>query len=383
MIAKDSVEEIGEGDVVIDIPCVDTSSNFPPSSGPVFYNTHMQPNRDISVAAVSAFMKLYPAKEGRGTTYVDALAATGIRGIRIAKETDAGVVLNDISPAACEMIAHNVEKNGIDCEVVNENANVILHKRTFDVVDLDPFGTPVPFLDSAVRSTKSLLCVTATDTAPLCGAHKNSGIRTYAAVALNNEYHGEMGLRILLGTIARTFAKYDRTMIPLLTYASRHYVRTYVRVVKGAKSADSMMKLMGFVSHCNNCGHRTFHYGLLPQLPASCELCSEKVTAAGPLWLGNMHDTDFCDVALDEIGRRDFSKLCGGIVTLCRDEVDVPFFFDHHVVCKNIGISPKKIDELVLLLKEHGFKASRAHVTGTGFKTDARIDAIENIIKQM
>ena len=72
-------------------------------------------------------------------------------------------------------------------------------RGAFNIVDLDPFGSPAPYLDAATRSVVHLLEVTATDTAPLCGAHFNSGMRKYAAVPLNNEFHSEMGVRILLG----------------------------------------------------------------------------------------------------------------------------------------------------------------------------------------
>jgi tRNA (guanine26-N2/guanine27-N2)-dimethyltransferase len=43
-------------------------------------------------------------------------------------------------------------------------------KHYFDVVDLDPYGSAIPFLDSAIQSMADggLLCVTFTDMAVLC-----------------------------------------------------------------------------------------------------------------------------------------------------------------------------------------------------------------------
>ncbi len=45
----------------------------------------------------------------------------------------------------------------------------------FDVVDLDPYGAPVTFLDGAVQSVADggLLLVTCTDMAVLCGEIEN------------------------------------------------------------------------------------------------------------------------------------------------------------------------------------------------------------------
>ena len=46
--------------------------------------------------------------------------------------------------------------------------------QAFDVVDLDPYGTPAMFLDSAVQTCVDggLMAVTATDMAVLCGNNK-------------------------------------------------------------------------------------------------------------------------------------------------------------------------------------------------------------------
>jgi len=40
----------------------------------------------------------------------------------------------------------------------------------------------MPFADAAFANCRDLVCVTATDTAPLCGAHFNSGVRSYSAI---------------------------------------------------------------------------------------------------------------------------------------------------------------------------------------------------------
>ncbi len=48
------------------------------------------------------------------------------------------------------------------------------HRRPsdrFTIVDLDPYGSPTPFLDAAVQCTEDggLMCITCTDMAVLCG----------------------------------------------------------------------------------------------------------------------------------------------------------------------------------------------------------------------
>lgn len=45
--------------------------------------------------------------------------------------------------------------------------------KSFDVIDLDPYGTAAPFIDAAVQSVSDggLLCVTCTDLAVLAGTN--------------------------------------------------------------------------------------------------------------------------------------------------------------------------------------------------------------------
>lgn len=95
------------------------------------------------------------------------------------------VVANDLEAAAVESIRRNVAFAG---EAV---ANVVIPMETdarvlmlqleksFDVVDLDPYGTPAMFLDSAMQTVKDggLMLITATDMAVLCGNNKEVCLR--------------------------------------------------------------------------------------------------------------------------------------------------------------------------------------------------------------
>ncbi|WP_094229169.1 tRNA (guanine(10)-N(2))-dimethyltransferase [Methanolobus psychrotolerans] len=378
------VRSVKEGDTEVLVPVPDEGSNFAPSAAPVFYNPVMEMNRDISVAATSAFVKKMEYGPEKTITYVDALSASGIRGLRIANETGIHTTLNDWNEDAYNLIQQNIESLEISHNAIasHKNANVLLHEKHFNIVDLDPFGTPAPFLAAAARSVVDLLEVTATDTAPLCGAHLNSGIRKYAAVPFNNEYHSEMGVRILLGKIARELSLHDKAMNPLLSHATRHYVRTYLEIKKGAKQADKMLKNMGFIAHCPTCGHREVNYGLASHIKEKCSLCDGIFMLAGPVWLGKLHDPDFCTEAIAELETRNCGTKIFAVKLLefCRDELDIPMFYDQHLICKKVGVSASQIENVIQELKSKGFLASRTHFSGTSFKTNANISDIENII---
>ena len=162
------IVEVTEGRTRFFVPKQDPHLQFPPGSGPVFYNSRMELNRDATILLLSIL---------RPESYLDAMGASGVRGLRVAHEVGVPVTINDRSSRAIDLARQNVEALGLAAEVTRGDANALMSERTFDAVDLDPFGTPAPFIDSAARSAGNYLFVTATDTAPLCGAHLKAGMR--------------------------------------------------------------------------------------------------------------------------------------------------------------------------------------------------------------
>ncbi len=334
-----------------------------------FYNPRMALNRDINVAMTRSLGI---------SQYLDALAASGIRGMRVAREAEAKEVsLNDVSPEACRLMEKNLARNSISATVTCCNANVLLHERHFQAVDLDPFGSPSSYLSAASRSALEYLFVTATDTAPLCGAHPMSGIRKYLARPLRTPYHREMGARILLGLAARELARLDKSMHPLLTHVTDHYVRIYLRVGKGAKLADRCLEKMGYVEHCPVCGS----YTLLnePKPSGVCSHCSGKTALAGPLWLGRVQDGPAINNALRT---SNLSRRAEKILTSCAGEIDAPMYYDHHSICERLSLTPDRIDLILERLSSRGFQASRTHFYGLGIKTDANMEDVEEAIRK-
>lgn len=369
---------ITEGTTKIEVPIPDENSSFPPSSAAVFYNPAMRLNRDMTVATVACFARDHPEY-----TFLDALAASGIRGLRIANEVDIAATMSDWDERSCELITKNITLNNLsNCTAIKRNANVVMLDHSFDIIDLDPFGSPAPFLDTACRSAKHLLCITATDTAPLCGAHKKAGIRTYAAVPLKTEYYPEMGLRILMGAVARTLARHDKAMVPLLSYASQHYFRIFAAVKKDIRAADEALKEMGFLSHCFHCGERRWKHGLAVPIEEQCPECGQTTSLAGPLWLGRLHDRDFCRELLTEVRVRTFAEA-EKIMIACMNEIEIPMHFDYHKICKSLGVTAMPTDELIAVLRDRGFRASRTHFSGISFKTDAPVEEIKKNVREL
>ena len=333
-----------------------------------FYNPKMMLNRDIGVA-MSRALGL--------TEYLDALSASGIRGLRVAKEAGVEkVTLNDVSPPAYELLVKNAARNDLDCTVSCKNANILLHEQHFQAVDLDPFGSPSSYLPAASRSALNYLFITATDTAPLCGAHLKSGIRKYMTVPLRTDYHREMGARVLLGLAARELARLDKSPVPMLTHVTDHYVRTYLRVIKGAKAADKCLESVGYVEHCRSCGSFVLLSDPYPE--GSCDHCHAATTLSGPLWLGRIQEPDAIHNALNCHG---LSRRAEKLLSICASEVEAPMYYDHHSICERLNITPGKIEDILERLRLAGRQASRTHFNGLGIKTDATLPEVEEAAK--
>ena len=199
------IKSIEEGLTKIEFPEFDKVS----SDAPVFYNPHMELNRDLSILA----LQVYQNEVQRDIDICDLFGGSGIRGIRYKNEVDGvgNVYINDISETANHYERHNIELNDLeDIEVHQHDASMFLRMKRgqFDVIDIDPFGTPSPFLDSAgyCAGRNSLLCVTATDTSALCGTYQEPCIRKYNAKPYKSEYCHETGIRILAGFVALTLS---------------------------------------------------------------------------------------------------------------------------------------------------------------------------------
>lgn len=364
---------IREGNTEFDVPLVDETSPFPPGTAPIFYNPRMELNRDATILLLSLL---------KPETYLDAMGGTGVRGLRAALECGIPVTINDHNPRAVDLIRRNVAALGLPCEVTWQDVNVMGSSRRFDAVDLDPFGTPAPYLDSLIRSSQRYLFITATDTAPLCGAHPRPGMRRYFSRPMNTEYHGEVALRTLLGFVCRETVKYDRGIIPLFCYARSHYVRLHLEVRPGTGAADRSLGHIGYIHHCTRCPSRIEERGIVAAT-VSCPACGGTMRAIGPLWLGAIREQSLISRMLEVLPglslgtRSDLYRL----LSLCREELDLSYHYEYHALAKSLGISPPKMEDLIAALQKEGYAASRAHYAGTALKTDAPADALLRAIR--
>ncbi len=327
---------VEEGKVKIFAPYVNPKG--PGKIEGVFYNREMVINRDTTIFLLSNIAV---------RNALDGLAATGVRGIRMVKECEVETTINDHNPKAVEIIRKNVELNGVDARIVNRDVNALMAEERFHYVDIDPFGSPVPFIDVALRSGK-ILGITATDTATLGGRNKRIERRYLASISSPPEYVHEIGVRVLLGYIGRMAIRFDLGVEPIFSMWYGHFYRVYVKLLKGAGKAKKTME---------NIGYSKF---------------------GGPLWIGELHNFSFLKTAKVPPwipSRERMEKY----LEIWRDE---KFFLFHHLpsISSQLKVSTPPISKVIQSLKDIGYKAYRTQFSAQGIRTDAPDSVLRNII---
>ncbi|MDG6221515.1 MAG: hypothetical protein QCI38_08740, partial [Candidatus Thermoplasmatota archaeon] len=348
----------------------------------VFFNPAMEMNRDLSVLSFAA---LSPRNNPR---ILEALCASGIRGLRHVREMpilipdlQPSLTINDSNPWAVKLAAINTQnlKDGGwkgDITVSQERAQSLMQREHFDMVDVDPYGPAVPFLDSAIESTahKGILAFTATDTAVACGSYGMACLRRYQARPLRNQLCHEAGLRLVVGHAVRRAAEIDVSLHPLMCYFSEHYFRAYFRVEKSRARAKGLLDTISMGEYDSATGEvesRAWEPGL------PCTPQREKTRIFGPYWDGPLFDPASL-ARLTILSAHPHSVEMGGfkrlrkLVKVFNQESGLPpFFYDTNEISRLNGISAPSPDMLISILRDNGHAASRTHFSPTGVKTDA------------
>ena len=350
----------------------------------VFYNPLAKFSRDVGIAFVTEISKLMKRK----LKICEPLAATGVRAVRYYLESNSieKMTVNDIEYEAYNNILKNLEINNIKdvAEVFCKDANLLLNEKAkkgsrFDFIDIDPYGTPMPFIQSATRALahKGYLAITATDTAALCGVATKACIRKYMSTPLRNEFMHEIGLRILIGASIRNAAINEVALEPVVAHSTMNYMRAYFRYYVSSSKTDEILEKNGYLLYCFNCLWRDFHFGLKPDFSKYCPLCNNKIEIAGPLWLGKIIDKEIVKGMIN-FGIREVSELCSILIE--EDELP-PFYYNLDAISSKLKVSSPKISSVIEKLKSLGFKASRTHFSTKGIKTNATIKEIINLIR--
>lgn len=392
---------------------------------------------------------------------LDALSATGLRALRYAQEIPfaTSVVANDLDRKAVSSIELNVKHNRLDSKIIAHAGNAIGHmygvafppldshgpgffSSKYDVIDLDPYGTAAPFLDSALHAINDggLLCVTCTDSGIFasCG-YSEKTFSQYGGMPIKGPHSHEGGLRLILHAIATSAARYGQAIEPLLSLSIDFYIRVFVRVRKSPADVKFLAGKTMTAYNCDaGCGAWTtqafgrhasqqgkgpnvnwkYTIAQAPTASPTCEHCGNKTHVAGPMWAGPLHNADFINKVLEAVDADTVDKnvygtwqRVHGMLTTALEELSP----DHALIPEkgslkdNKDIIPKTVPEqvdrtpfFVILsalskvihcvapneaafkgaLRHAGYFVTRSHCKPGSIKTDAPWNVIWEIMRE-
>ncbi|KAL3813496.1 hypothetical protein ACJIZ3_014764 [Penstemon smallii] len=350
-------------------------------------------------------------KELKPPRVLEALSASGLRALRYAREVDGigQVVALDNDKASVEACRRNIKFNGsVACSKVESNladarVYMMTHPKEFDVVDLDPYGSPSVFLDSAVQSVVDggILMCTATDMAVLCGGNGEVCYSKYGSYPLRGKYCHEMALRILLACIESHANRYKRYIVPVLSVQMDFYVRVFVRIYTSASAMKNTPLKLSYVYQCIGCD--SFHLqtigrtvskntsvrylpGFGPAVAQECSDCGKKYNMGGPIWSAPIHDEEWVTSILEDVKSIKhrypaFGRISAVLTTISEELPDVPLFLSLHNLCATLKCTSPSAVIFRSAVINAGYRISGSHVNPLGLKTDAPMDVIWDIMR--
>ena len=281
-------------------------------SGTGFMNPAMAPARTRSILLLQDALRHGWLNGDRPIRALDALCATGIRVRRWKNEIEPNllsrlhITANDLDVNALDWAIHSInsdvfnetsflpddeqnlpdfiERNGIRFQ--HSDARLAMVQGSFQWIDVDPFGSPISFIDGALQALgrTGVLEVTATDTAALTGSSATAGKRRYGHKGIVDFYAHDDAVRVLLGTIATRAAQLDRSIEPILALFDGHHVRVSVLVRKSKQGADKTRELMGWRVRTEG----------EPYAFVKHPSPEEMKQSSGPMWIGPIWNQEIC-----------------------------------------------------------------------------------------
>jgi len=416
-----------EGNTLVHLPKEQPRPSHMPrgpaaKSGGSFLNPAMAPARTRSVLLLNdALEHGWLVEDDEPIRILDAMCSTGVRARRWRNEIPTKhqerlwITANDLDSQALNWaklsheehpplssVERELEGGRFDIELAGElqngihwtnlDARRVMVDSSFQWIDIDPFGSPVPFLDIAMQSLarKGVLEVTATDTAALTGSSPDPAKRRYGSTGIVDTHAHDDAVRVLLAEVARSAARHDREIKPLLSLFDGHHVRVSVLVRKSKKGASDVLSKIGWKIRGDECvfSHSPNGESSGPMWigPLFAEEITSRMTEeyanqiCGPL---NTKELDEWDSKDDEYARREISRSvryiadCAAIMSsehLLLALNDIP------KICATEG--PPSAKELLRALQNLGFKAARAPYLEPMIVTNASISDVKELLTQ-
>ncbi|KAI5618656.1 tRNA (guanine(26)-N(2))-dimethyltransferase isoform X1 [Silurus asotus] len=431
-----------------------------PGANEVFYNPVQEFNRDLTCAVLTEFVRetlaqrgvriLVPGEKDRvvvsltedeekttgretereekkeaefrtavvgerceeGLCVLEGLAASGLRSVRFALEVPGlkRVTANDFSAKAAELITRNTHHNNLThlIETQNRDASMLMYEARaknarYDVIDLDPYGSPAHFLDAAVQAVSDggLLCITCTDMAVMAGNSGETCYSKYGSVSIKSKNCHEMALRIILHSLDQRANVHQRYIQPLLSVSVDFYIRVFIRVRTGQATVKNSASKQALVYNCVGCGayhlqrmgkktcqgkNMKYSAATGPPVGELCSHCGQRHQLGGPIWAEPIHDVAFVQKVLSAVSgnpsRFGTSKRIEGVLSMITEELqDVPLYYVLDQLSSTLHCNTPSMLQFRSAVLNAGYRVSLSHACKNAVKTDAPSAVLWDIMR--
>jgi len=365
-------------------------------TGGAFFRASSRLSRDLAVLA-----GLVERDRLGSLRVLDAMAGCGVRALRAGCEAGATEIwANEANPEVLPTLRSNLEPLRaapwrLSLKVTATDANRVLfdcYNRGdyFDLVDVDCFGAPAPFLSTALWAVKlgGLLYLASTDGRSATGHLPEQSLRIYGARARSHPAAHEQGLRLMLGALQQQAATKGLGIQPIFSLFRGEVYRVMVRLVSGQQLTDKNYAYLGYCHACGNyevlpwsrLGRAFCQYHRSPFQVNNCGLNVETrssdfpLTLSGPMWVGNLHDSNFLAAMQSQAIAKNWQDVSQWLEIAIAEANLPPYFFKLGEIGKRGRCDLPKRDWLIAQLKAQGFCASASHVDREAVKTNASLE---------
>jgi tRNA (guanine26-N2/guanine27-N2)-dimethyltransferase len=156
-----------------------------------------------------------------------------------------------------------------------------------------------------------------------------------------------------------------------------HYYRVCALVIKDRSYAVETLKGLGYAYYRPSLLRR----GLVQGFPIP-NMANPNL--AGPLWVGDLWDTEFINGYMLRNVRDYFSERARELAGMLSEESlspNIPYALTTEV-SRDVG-RELPINDVISIIRRIGYQAYRSHFHPKGFKTDADLMRVRDLVKQL
>lgn len=330
--------------------------------------------RDLGVLAAIIYRQ-----DTGGLRVLDAMAGCGVRSLRYCWESEADSIwVNEGNPDNGAILQENLAlaiARGT-CQLTHLDANRVFfqcydRRNYYDLVDLDCFGSAVPYLSTSLWATKinGLLYITSTDGRTATGHLPEKSVRVYGACARTHPAAQEQALRLLIGSTLQQAATKGLGIQPIFSLFAGQTYRVMLRLLP---SESLTPKNYGFLGYCHHCGdYQTVTWRQLGRV--ACPHDNQPLTLSGPMWLGPLHDRPFL-LRMQNLARENHWFKRVQLLELMAQEAELPpYFYTLGEIGRRGQIDIPRRSHLIQALQALGHRATATHINPQAIKTEANL----------